>query len=169
MPCHFSGIFHVSEFKDNKLLCSFNDENEDARQIEIIYYFSAAVDRPFPQAYEVVLPGHVYFITGSMSIQNKNLVVRLFALFFFFVFLTFLIQMNAILVHRQGLYSEIDVSKTIYKSLSEALLNMFLTMIGTTKVTQGITDLSALKDDFPDWKYFVGEFEQYIFPKKQVC
>ena len=82
MPCHFSGIFHVSEFKDNKLLCSFNDENGDARQIEIIYYFSAAVDRPFPQAYEVVLPGHVYFITGSMSIQNKNLVVRLFALFF---------------------------------------------------------------------------------------
>ena len=77
--------------------------------------------------------------------------------------------MNVILVHRQELYSEIDVSKTIYKSLSEALPNMFLTMIETTKVTQGITDLSALKDDFPNWKYFVGEFEQYIFPKKQVC
>ena len=82
MSCHFFEIFHVSEFKDNKLLCSFNDENEDARQIEIIYYFSAAVDRSFPQAYEVVLSKHVYFITGFMSIQNKNLVVRLFALFF---------------------------------------------------------------------------------------
>jgi len=75
MPCHFSGIFYVSQFKDNKLLCSFSDENGDVHEIHIIYYFPTTVDRPFPQAYEVIQPGHVYFITGSMSFQNKDLIV----------------------------------------------------------------------------------------------
>ena len=45
---------------------------------------------------------------------------------------------------------------------------MFLTMIGTAKVTQGITISSALKDNFPSWKYFVGEFQQYIAGSTRV-
>ena len=75
MPCHLSEIFYISQFKDNKLLCSFSDENGDVHEIHIIYYFPTTVDRPFPQAYEVIQPGHVYFITGSMSFQNKDLIV----------------------------------------------------------------------------------------------
>ena len=75
MPCHFSGIFHVSQFKDNKLLCSFSDENGDVHEIEIIYYFPNTAERPFPQAYEIIQPDHVYFITGSISLQNKDLIV----------------------------------------------------------------------------------------------
>lgn len=81
MPCHFSGLFYVSQFKDNKLLCSFKDENGDLRQIDIIYYFPATVDRPFPQAYEAIQAGHVYFITGSMAFHDKDLIVFPFNIF----------------------------------------------------------------------------------------
>ena len=78
MPCHFSGIFFISQFKDNKLLCSFSDENGDIQQVDIIYYFSATVDRPFPEAYESIQTEHVYFITGSISLQNKQLMIYLY-------------------------------------------------------------------------------------------
>ena len=87
MPCHFSGLFYVSQFKDNKLLCSFKDENGDIHQIDMIYYFPTTVDRPFPQAYETIQSGHVYFITGSMSFQNKDLLVHFLMLLFILIFL----------------------------------------------------------------------------------
>ena len=165
MPCHFSGIFYVCQFKDNKLLCSFKDENGDIHQIDMIYYFPTTVDRPFPQAYEAIQSGHVYFITGSMSFQNKDFLVHFFILLL--VILIFL-KMNVISVYRQEIYTELDLSNTIVQSIPQALPNMFLTIIGTAKVTQAITALSALKDDFPTWKYFVGEFEQYIAGNKHV-
>ena len=76
--------------------------------------------------------------------------------------------MNAIFIYRQPIYTEIDLSNSIFGSLPQALPNMFLTMIGTTKVIQGITASSALKDNFPSWKYFIGEFEQYIAGSKRV-
>jgi len=104
MPCHFSGIFYVSQFKDNKLLCSFSDENGDVHQVDVIYYFPTTSDRPFPQAYEVIQPGHVYFITGFMSFQNKDLIV--------YPSTFYLSQMNAIFVYRQTIYTEIDFSNT---------------------------------------------------------
>ena len=77
MPCHFSDIFFVSQFKANKLLCLFKDENGDIHEIDIIYYFLTSIDRLFPQAFEIIQPGHIYFITGSMSFQNKELMVCL--------------------------------------------------------------------------------------------
>ena len=67
------------------------------------------------------------------------------------------------------IYTKIDISNTIFESLSQALPNIFLTMIGTAKVIQGITISSALKDNFPAWKYFVGEFQQYITRSNRVC
>ena len=76
--------------------------------------------------------------------------------------------MNAISVYRQNLYTEIDLSNTIFGSIVQALPNMFLTITGTARVTQSVTALSALKDLFPTWKYFIGEFEQYIAGNKQV-
>ena len=76
--------------------------------------------------------------------------------------------MNVIFVYRQEIYTELDLSSTIVGSLPQALPNMFLIMIGTAKVIQSITPLSALKDDFPTWKYFIGEFEQYIAGNKRV-
>ena len=69
------GSFMSPNLKDNKLLCSFSDANGDVHEINIIYYFPTTADRPFPQAYEVIPPGHVYFITGSVSFQNKDLVI----------------------------------------------------------------------------------------------
>jgi hypothetical protein len=73
--------------------------------------------------------------------------------------------MNATFVYRQNVYAEVHVSDT---ALLQALPNMFLTIIGRARVTQPITVLSALKDDFPSWKYFTGEFEQYIAGNKRV-
>ena len=74
--------------------------------------------------------------------------------------------MNAIFIYRQLIYTEIDFSNTIFESLSQALPKMFLIMVGTAKVTQGVTASSVLKDNFPSWKYFIGEFEQYIAGSK---
>jgi hypothetical protein len=71
-------------------------------------------------------------------------------------------------IYRQPIYTEIDLSNSIFGSLLQALPNMFLTMVGTAKVTQGITASSALKEKFPSWKYFIGEFEQYIAGTKRV-
>jgi len=76
--------------------------------------------------------------------------------------------MNVIFVYRQKLYTEIDLSHSIFESLQQALPNMFLTITGTAKVTQTITNLNALNDDFPTWKYFVEEFEQYMSGNKRV-
>jgi len=56
--------------------------------------------------------------------------------------------MNVIFTYRQSLYIEIDMFSIIFDSLSQALSNMFLTMIETVKVTQGITSLTVFKDDF---------------------
>jgi hypothetical protein len=57
---------------------------------------------------------------------------------------------------------------TVFKSIPQALPNMFLTIVGTAKVTQSIKVLNALKDDFPNWKYFLGEFEQYAAGNRRV-
>src|SRR5439155_27331122 len=104
-------------------------------------------------------------LTGSMSFQIKiSLYISLHILFILTV-----LEMNAIFVYRQTIYTEIDISHTIFGSLPQALPNMFLTMIGMAKVTQGITISSALKDNFPAWKYFVGEFQQYIAGSNRVC
>lgn len=164
MPCHFSGIFYVSQFKDNKLLCSFKDENGDVHQINIIYYFPTTVDRPFPQAYEAIQPGHVYFIAGPISFHSKDLMVHSLKLS---LILT-LLKLNATLIYRQNLYTEIDISHTIFGSLTQALPSMFLTIIGTARVTQPVTVSRVLKDHFPNWKYFTGEFEQFIAGSKRV-
>lgn len=76
--------------------------------------------------------------------------------------------MNAIFIYQQTLYTEIDFSNSIFGDLLKALPNMFLTVIGTAKVTQGITVSSALMEQFPSWKYFISEFEQYIAGSKKV-
>ena len=77
-------------------------------------------------------------------------------------------KMNATFVYRQALYTEIDVSDTIFGSLPQALPNMFLIVIETARVIQLVTVLSTLKDNFSSWKYFIGEFEQYLARDKHV-
>lgn len=78
------------------------------------------------------------------------------------------LKMNAIFVYRQEIYTDVDLPHTLIETPPQALSNMFLTVIGNAKITQGITDLSALGDNFPSWKYFVGEFQQYISGKQQA-
>lgn len=74
--------------------------------------------------------------------------------------------MQAISTYHQPLYTQIDMFDTIFKSLPQSLPNMFLTLIRTARITQGITVLNALKDDLPNWKYFLAEFEQYVQGQK---
>jgi hypothetical protein len=75
MPCHFSGIFYITELENNKMVCSANDENGNLQQVDIGYYYPSNMDRPFPEAYEFVEPGHVYFITGYFALENKEPIV----------------------------------------------------------------------------------------------
>ena len=56
--------------------------------------------------------------------------------------------MNIIFIYHQSLYIEIDIFSIIFDSLQQFLSNIFLIIIEIAKVTQDITSLTALKDDF---------------------
>ena len=72
MPCTFSGIFFVTEFDKNKLLCQTSDELGNIHHLEISYFFPSKVERPFPEAYESIKPNNVYFITGTFVTSGTN-------------------------------------------------------------------------------------------------
>jgi hypothetical protein len=75
MPCSFSGLFLVDKFHNNKLLCQTSDELGNIHNVEISYYFPSKVERPFPEAYESIQPGHVYFITGTFALKGPTFLV----------------------------------------------------------------------------------------------
>jgi hypothetical protein len=79
MPCPFSGIFFVTKFDNNKLLCQTSDELGNIRHLEISYYFPAKAERPFPEAYESIKPNNVYFITGTFVTSGANPLVLAFS------------------------------------------------------------------------------------------
>jgi len=72
MPCTFSGIFLVTEFDKNKLLCQTSDELGNIHHLEISYYFPAKVEWPFPEAYESIKPNNIYFITGTFVTSDAS-------------------------------------------------------------------------------------------------
>lgn len=72
MPCTFSGIFFVTEFINNKLLCQTSDELGNIHHLEISYYFPTKAERPFPEAYESIKPNNVYFITGTFVASGAS-------------------------------------------------------------------------------------------------
>ena len=80
MPCMFSGIFYVTGIDNNKLTCKVSDESGDSESIEISYYFPAKILRPFPEAFETVTPGHVYFIVSTFALKENNPLVLTFYL-----------------------------------------------------------------------------------------
>ena len=75
MPCTFAGVFLVSQIENSQLICSFRDDVGDIHQVNINYYFPTNIERPFPEAYEAVQPGHVYFITGFFALADKDPIV----------------------------------------------------------------------------------------------
>jgi len=75
MPCTFSGIFLVNQFHNNKLLCQTSDELGNIHNVEIVYYFPSKMERPFPEAYESIQTGNVYFITGTFAITGSIVLV----------------------------------------------------------------------------------------------
>lgn len=78
MPCQFSGIFYVTAINNNKLICQVSDESGDLDDIEISYYFPAKIPRPFPEAFETAIPGHVYFIVGTFALKGNTPLVSTF-------------------------------------------------------------------------------------------
>ena len=76
MPCTFSGIFLVTEFSNNKLICQTSDEFQNVTHVEISYYFPSKTDRPFPEAYESVKTNHVYFIVGTFAMRGAARLVH---------------------------------------------------------------------------------------------
>ena len=75
MPCTFAGVFLVSQIENSQLICSFQDDVGDIHQVNINYYFLTNIKRPFPEAYEAVQPGHVYFITCFFALADKDPIV----------------------------------------------------------------------------------------------
>ena len=74
MPCTFAGIFHVETLSGNhQLQCRFKDEDNVIRPLTMVHFQSlSTVDHPFPDAFETVQSGFIYFITGTFAVHDKD-------------------------------------------------------------------------------------------------
>jgi len=83
MPCIFAGIFYVESLPTNRQLqCHFKDEDNVVRHLHITHFQSPnTTNHPFPDAFEMVQSGCVYFIAGTFAIHNKdNILVALYTI-----------------------------------------------------------------------------------------
>jgi hypothetical protein len=78
--------------------------------------------------------------------------------------------MSAIVVYKQPIYTAIDFTDTTLGSLTEALPQMFLTISGVVRISSKKLQQSQsqLFQPFPNWKYHVGEFTQWLDGKDHV-
>ena len=74
MPCTFAGIFYIETLSANRQLeCHFRDEDDFIRHLTITHFQSPNTDNhPFPDAFEIVQSGLVYFIAGTFAIHDKE-------------------------------------------------------------------------------------------------
>ena len=74
MPCVFAGIFYIASLSSNRQLeCHFKDEDNFIRHLSLTHFQSPNTDmHPFPDAFELVQSGSVYFITGTFAVQDKD-------------------------------------------------------------------------------------------------
>ena len=74
MPCIFAGIFHVETLSGNRQLqCRFKDEDNVIHHLALTHFQSpTTVNHPFPDAFEIVQSGFVYFITGTFAVHDKD-------------------------------------------------------------------------------------------------
>ena len=74
MPCIFAGIFYVESLPTNRQLqCHFKDDDNVVRHLNITHFQSPnTTNHPFPNAFEMVQSGCVYFIAGTFAIHNKD-------------------------------------------------------------------------------------------------
>jgi len=77
MPCFFAGIFYVEDLSSNRQLhCHFKDEDNVVRHLNITHFqTSNLVDHPFPDAFETIQSGSVYFINGTFAVQNNDIIL----------------------------------------------------------------------------------------------
>jgi len=74
MPCIFAGIFYVESLSANRQLqCHFKDDDNVVHHLNLTHFQSPnTTNHPFPDAFEMVQSGSVYFIAGTFAIQNKD-------------------------------------------------------------------------------------------------
>ena len=71
MPCVFAGIFYVESVSNRQLQCRFKDEDDVVRHLNLTHFQSQSTsDHPFPDAFELVQSGGLYFIAGTFAIHN---------------------------------------------------------------------------------------------------
>jgi len=81
MPCVFAGIFYVETLSSNhQLQCHFKDEDNVIRHLTLTHFQSPITsEQPYPEAFEVVESGAIYFIAGTFAIYNTdNILVTTF-------------------------------------------------------------------------------------------
>jgi hypothetical protein len=74
MPLFFSGLFLAKSISNYVLQCNVSDENGVEQSVPLNYYFPSNTERPFPQAFQKVVPNEVYFISGTFAILDNNVV-----------------------------------------------------------------------------------------------
>ena len=74
MPCIFSGIFYIEILSSNhQLQCRFKDEDNLIHRLTLTHFQSPnTTNHPFPDAFEMIQSGLVYFITGTFAFHNQH-------------------------------------------------------------------------------------------------
>ena len=73
MPCVFSGIFYIEAVSNRQLQCQFKDEDNIVHHLALNHFQSlSTADHPFPDAFEMVQSGTIYFIAGTFAIYNMD-------------------------------------------------------------------------------------------------
>ena len=74
MPCVFSGIFYVESLSANRQLqCRFKDEDNHIHTLNLTHFQSPDIaNHPFPDAFQMVQSGLVYFIVGTFAVHDRE-------------------------------------------------------------------------------------------------
>lgn len=72
--------------------------------------------------------------------------------------------MQAISCYRMSHYAAIDLSQSLPSSPVDLMSPMHLIMSATVKIITTISESNSEKfrNEYPNWKYFLGEVKQYV-------
>ena len=168
MPCTFTGIFYIETLSANRQLhCHFKDEDNFVHHLVLTHFQSPNLDNhPFPDAFAMVQSGWVYFIIGTFAVHDRNR-ISVHSLIRY----ELLIKMQTISCYPLSIYTaialnEIPLTDSIDNLLSPMHLNLHATV--RCQTAPELPQSMGFQQDYPTWKRFIGEIEQYADRESRV-
>ena len=70
--------------------------------------------------------------------------------------------MQAMNCYQLSQYTAIDISQSLPVSVINLMSPMHLMVSATIKIIKSISENEEFRKEYPHWKYFVGEIQQYV-------